>query len=308
MPETPQFNEEPKKEILSDEEKSRKRVEIAKRTLREQKEKHVQKGDKYDNIDASDDIHSALMKAMDWNEDLMTKVEWEQLEEDLKDLPKRKIREPEYHYKSQPTESLVPLRSQIEESDISEEVGFKDKEEYLETYYHSAVENDTYKDDLEKIKTIFQDQVVVDLGAGEESNGYEIAKDAGAKAYVGVEPYFANNLKQVLEYDSGWSPPEEAMPFSVAKTDMLSFLSALKDNSVSILISGIDMFIISNPEYRKKVVNEFKRVLSENGGVFSCHSELLHSPKQEEAGIEKLNDDTFMYNKSAVIKEGLPNE
>src|SRR3989338_4625621 len=48
---------------------------------------------------------------------------------------------------------------------------------------------------------LFSDQVVVDLGAGEFPHAYKIIKICGARAYIGVEPYYADRLAARLEED-----------------------------------------------------------------------------------------------------------
>jgi hypothetical protein len=117
MSEIPQFNPE-SQESLGDEEKSRKRVEIARRVLREEKEKHAQMGKPYYQHDAKMDIDSALMAAMDWDEDQLTSEEFELIAEEFHELPRLEVRRPKYHYESQQLEELVELRSPVEQAEV----------------------------------------------------------------------------------------------------------------------------------------------------------------------------------------------
>lgn len=102
------------------------------------------------------------------------------------------------------------------------------------------------------------DQVLIDLGCGENFSGYLIARDCGFKAYVGVDKVRDGCIG---EYRRNEAPK---IPCIFVREGMLTFLKRLPDESVSLMANGIDQYIIRG-EYREDVVNEIKRVLSPRG-------------------------------------------
>lgn len=133
----------------------------------------------------------------------------------------------------------------------------------------------------------FEDQIVIDLGAGESENGYFLAEASGAKAYIAVEPYWADRLSghfKSSNLNTLYQRPEENksqslknIPIAIAPEDMLTFLKRLPDNSVSILISGVNEAILGSNvfnknEYINNVKNEIKRVLSSDGALIAFSS------------------------------------
>lgn len=153
----------------------------------------------------------------------------------------------------------------------------------------------------------FRGQTVVDLGAGQYSDGYEIANIGDASAYIGVEPAHAVMLarriairknseigkmnyeaKEIAMEVTNHAPNEiKGIPASVVREDMLTFLHRVPDASVSIFCSGIDRVIIEDEEYRRLVGEQIRRVLSPNGAYIGDasvgHIEL-------EGILEKKND------------------
>ena len=139
------------------------------------------------------------------------------------------------------------------------------------------------KEAQEVLDRVFGGQIVVDLGAGSDLIGYKVACKAGAKGYVAVEPYFATDAAVNLAIRKGlYKPSNEFMiPFDVKSSSepiptnipaalvgetMLTFLQRLPNNSVSILMSGIDRLIMPNSAYRAAVACEIHRVISKDGG------------------------------------------
>jgi SAM-dependent methyltransferase len=131
---------------------------------------------------------------------------------------------------------------------------------------------------------LFKDQVVVDLGAGATPAGYLLSELLRARAYVGVELYNYGSLEILMrtlsknkrlnmgiEGDIKDSPDfyKHNIPYSIVPSDILSFLRRLPDDSVSILMGGIDTGVISDDSYRRQIFEEIKRVLSKDGG-FLC--------------------------------------
>ena len=158
--------------------------------------------------------------------------------------------------------------------------------------------------DIETIREVFRrfkDQIVVDLGAGVTLDGYRIVETTGAKAYIAVEPFNATPLKD--EFNSPTNLAKKRLPdakhlkIAVVREDMLTFLKRLPDNSVSILVSGIDCMIIEE-EYGELVAAEIERVLDPNGAfvewvlgrVFDGSLNIIHpkSLNQERFNIAKF--------------------
>lgn len=176
---------------------------------------------------------------------------------------------------------------------------------------------------------IFQDQIIVDLGAGENGNGYRLAQRMGAKAYIGIEPYrnlqedisnkknpstVKKNLelmcKEKLEEEAnkGFSFTQEwiddeidyytnKIRFSLSDQDMLAFLKALPDKSVSVMAGGIDENILRD-EKLSAVSDEIKRVLHPNGAFLSVGSDLIPNELEKIYPIDKKGGH-FLFNSSS---------
>lgn len=133
---------------------------------------------------------------------------------------------------------------------------------------------------IDKLRKLFKDQILIDLGAGKSKYGYEIASLLHTKAYVAVEPCNTDSLYEKFTRGDLQSRPEfeqkniireyKSIPISIDDDDMLTFLRRLPDNSVSIQCSGIDRCIIQNRIYAAKVIEEIERVLSDTG-AYICY-------------------------------------
>tara|TARA_Y100000034_G_C6897711_1_gene414302 strand:+ start:1075 stop:1629 length:555 start_codon:yes stop_codon:yes gene_type:complete len=134
-----------------------------------------------------------------------------------------------------------------------------------------SVSNLSYaKDILKQRIPLFRNQIVLDLGAGSNLNGYLIATKNGARGYVGVERHHAEKLIERIRdasFDGG------ALPLTtVVSADMLDFLRAVPDNSVSVLTCGVGDDILFTGAYREKVREEIERVLHPDGSHTSNYS------------------------------------
>jgi hypothetical protein len=126
-------------------------------------------------------------------------------------------------------------------------------------------------------------KVVVDLGAGKDVQGYEVARMVGAKGYVGVEPFFARDLLQRMEDYLGsepWTLKERAhIPASVVCDDMLRTLKRIPDDSVSLMAGAIDDCILGysseERDYVSEVNREITRVLHPSGVFINSSSEFF---------------------------------
>lgn len=181
-----------------------------------------------------------------------------------------------------PAERLVPLKEGVvlEDLNVVTSVGENHfRTSYLamglRVYIGGTQRLNKYRY-LPDIKGIFENQVVVDLGAGATSLGYELANLTKAKCYVGVEPDSFNraSLKyNILEFFNKLYD-KRLIPFSLIELDMLSFLENLKDDSVSMIVGGIDRDIIHDENYRKPLEKEIQRTLSPSGGLLSFYSDI----------------------------------
>ena len=59
------------------------------------------------------------------------------------------------------------------------------------------------------------------------------------------------------------------------RADMLDFISRLKDNSVNIVINGIDGLVITVSEYHEALAKEIMRATKEDGVIFGNYSDSL---------------------------------
>jgi len=150
----------------------------------------------------------------------------------------------------------------------------------------------------------WEGKVVVDLGAGNDISGYTLAAIAGAAGYIGVEPFYTQeleeeigNLDAAIETEqkelSGELDEERKMslqrridvlsqkiPYTVVGTDMASMLETLPNQSVCIMANGIDSAVLagSNYEHIKGIAKEIERVLHPEGSVFLNASTPLLRP------------------------------
>jgi hypothetical protein len=135
-----------------------------------------------------------------------------------------------------------------------------------------------------------KNQILVDIGAGDTPNGYYIATQADARAYIAVESYNFKELERVFR-EATKDISEEArkgghllIPLAIEREDMLEYLKRLPDHSVSILASGIDEFIIQDNEYLYELEVEIARVLHKEG-AFINHASVFN-PDLENPDIE----------------------
>jgi hypothetical protein len=198
--------------------------------------------------------------------------------------------------------------------------------------------NDNWKEFLYKIFTCsdyfveaaksFENQILVDLGAGRQLDGYVFAEIVGAHSYVCIEARHmksiykkitdpaelnSNRLKELImgfadyigtikkynplmikKLKSGMQRYLEEgtgrIPAVLIEEDMLNALKRIPSNSVSILASGIDYCIHPEDDYAFEVEEEISRVLHTKGAYIGIFSRF------EPAGlkkIEKFKDWTF---------------
>ena len=173
----------------------------------------------------------------------------------------------------------------------------------------------------------FEGQIVVDLGAGENLDGYILANIAGAQSYIAVEPWNIQRLYPLLSDNEklkgdpeingmiesmmrfiGTIPSYDkdlvkriqervqahlkggprTIPTSVAAEDILTFLRRLPTDSVSLLACGIDRCMIGNDEYASQVEEEITRTLNPKGAYLGMCSRFRPSGlRKDEAASDK---------------------
>lgn len=164
-------------------------------------------------------------------------------------------------------------------------------ESYIETNFS------TLKDNLDEIKKVFENKIVVDLGAGTTNLGYGLAQMAGAKSYVAVDSHNAGYLKRFFNRHS-----DDSMPKSIVDLDMLSFLRCVKDDSISMIAAGIDDYVIHDGEYTGPLDNEIKRTLHPKGGLLSVMSE-IYFPDDDKRIILDGGGRSYIGNQIAILKK-----
>ena len=135
-------------------------------------------------------------------------------------------------------------------------------------------EKELYTQAKEALKR-FDGEIVIDLGAGKNTDGYRIAELGKAESYVAVETINFDDLKDILTYFRTKERADETLlPYTIVPEDMLSFLKRLPNKSVSVFAGGISEDIIVNKEYLRNVAKEISRVLSDRGAFISTSSEI----------------------------------
>ena len=138
-----------------------------------------------------------------------------------------------------------------------------------------------------KIRTLFKrfnSQVVLDLGAGNDSKFYNSVSDFDINGYIGVELFHEERLLDGLRNSFN----SKKIPFAVVREDMLNFLKRIPDNSVSVHISGIDEIIIPDISYHKKVIQEISRVLHPRGVYTESQGIEIGGFDAEKLGLKKI--------------------
>jgi hypothetical protein len=167
-----------------------------------------------------------------------------------------------------------------------------------------------YTDYLMEAGKYFRNQIVADLGAGQTLDGYVLCQIAGARAYIGIEPWnilelYKNMCKSELAHDKkiaeltrksreylstrNYSDREtmrmlqdnmdiyladfkKRIPAALIPEDVLKGLKRLPTSSVSVLAAGIDRVIVSDDEYASAVEEQIERVLHPDGAFISIFS------------------------------------
>lgn len=128
---------------------------------------------------------------------------------------------------------------------------------------------------------LFRDQILVDLGAGNTSNGFKLATIFNAKGYIGVETSHSKELAKAIEAES------PTIPYEVVNEDMVHFLRRLPHESVSVLASGIDYSIIQEGGRMREIGTRIEEVLHMQGCFVNSFTQIeVHLPRIYSNGTE----------------------
>ncbi len=149
------------------------------------------------------------------------------------------------------------------------------------------------KETLEKMQESFRDKIIVDIGAGRFSKGYDLACYLKAKGYIAVEPFndsylFKYMLNQKDEEGrkpiSSTSFNEDAtltsIPLNIVTEDGVSFLKRLPEMSAVVFTFGIEAgAVICDEEYVAELTKEVDRVMTKDGYTLTANSLCGAMPK-----------------------------
>jgi len=133
------------------------------------------------------------------------------------------------------------------------------------------------KELIDSIRNGLRDEILVDLGGG-WGDMWNAAIKVNAKAYINIDKNPPTHWDKAIDVTTNLSPSSivanegNRTELLEIKADMLDFLSRLPDNSVNIVMNGIDDTILNNQEYIRAVANEITRVTKKGGFVFGSHS------------------------------------
>lgn len=172
---------------------------------------------------------------------------------------------------------------------------YKDTSKVVDVLRYSGYEGEKGEKLKQALQRMIKDKIVVDLGAGNYGEGFDLAEEFGCSGYVGVEPEYAEGLKKRIRrhierlLENKYVDKEyiKGLKVNISKTDMRKFLSELPDNckDLTVLVGGIDAYILGfsefqydkevakkGKEYRGEIDGQIKRVLSGGGGLISYSS------------------------------------
>lgn len=155
-------------------------------------------------------------------------------------------------------------------------------------------------------------QVLLDLGGGGISSEM-IAEKLKAKALVCVNKHlFSSSEEEDPSEDLTHGSKSGDTQVITIKADMLDLLSRMPDNSVSVMVNGIDTEIINDEEYILALAKEIVRTLSSKGVVFGVNSTvldrfelILHDGSSNIDGAKKVIRDSLVIRhigRSGIIK------
>ena len=162
-----------------------------------------------------------------------------------------------------------------------------DVAEYIQP--HGAEENPEKLEVFDYLVSKVKGNIVVDLGG---TNMRRFASALGAKAYIGVDK-FAYEEEHPRNAYVDLTPTERKKDTDIisVKNDMLDFVSRLPDDSVCIIMNGIDGEIIRSDEYHTALAKEIMRVTKKDGLAFGRNSyafTLMRSSPQSNPELSEM--------------------
>jgi len=141
------------------------------------------------------------------------------------------------------------------------------------------------KEALEQLREKIRGKIFIDIGAGsgremlgEELDyvaGHEIAKLLEARAYVAIEPNFAETLAYRFKNRKNQMESDELeIPVAIFEDDGLTFLKRLEDSSASLFTSYLDNTRLADKEYNRDLEKEIARVVGDDNPFVSFKSVL----------------------------------
>ena len=127
----------------------------------------------------------------------------------------------------------------------------------------------------------FRDQIVVDLGAGRLADGYLLARDFGARAYIAVDFCFAPMLAKSI---NELAPRERTIPCAIVYDSIEQVLPAVPKRSVSFICSGIDDTLPGFDKLHASITQYVPDRLHEQGAL------LLYTPVYEKFRFPELRN------------------
>lgn len=123
----------------------------------------------------------------------------------------------------------------------------------------------------------FREQIVIDLGAGKTADGYLLARDLRARAYIGVDFCFAPSL---IESVDNLPPSEKTIDYSIIYDSIENLLPALPPLSCSFISAGIDDAFPGFDELLKSMEIHLPRTVHPDGAclLFSHNSKDFSFP------------------------------
>jgi|SRR3989344_380202 len=141
------------------------------------------------------------------------------------------------------------------------------------------------KDQMCALKESFKKKIIVDIGAGRFTKGYDLACILEAKGYVAVEPFNFNYLLEDFLLQSGnlgrksqWSSTKKGtkfdpIPYNIVAEDGLNFLRRIPDHSVVVFTFGLnDHAVINDGSYVSEMAKEMERVTENDCYIITADS------------------------------------
>jgi hypothetical protein len=125
----------------------------------------------------------------------------------------------------------------------------------------------------EKLDGLFAGTMVVDIGAGRNTDGYMVAAAGGAKGYMALEPFHHRDLARMVA-DASQSLGSDGIPFEVRGVGAHFELANLPDDEYSIICAGIDEVVLPDEMVRMAISAGIRGRLSPKGAAIISLSTL----------------------------------